>query len=102
MKNLKLDRLAGLVQTYGAKLYKQGESLGTVVVGQEGVTVDGEALVIPNGEEGTMYIPFRQGIVGEEGKTYELHVFTAERDANGTYNGEAWSIAKGHEKVFAS
>jgi len=101
MKNLKLDKLANLVQTYGAKLYKQGESLGSVVVGQEGVTIDGDALVLPV-EGGTMYVPFRRGIVGEEGKTYELHVFTAERDANGTYNGEEWSVTKGHEKVFAS
>jgi len=98
---LDIQKLAGLVQTYGARLYEQGAHLGTVVDGVDGVALDGDSLAIPNGAGGTMYIQLRRDSQPTAGGTFEIHEYVAQRDAEFEYNGETITVAKGKIKPFA-
>ena len=99
---LDIQKLAGLVQTYGARLYEQGEHIGTVVDGKDGVVLDGQALAIPNGAGGTMYVQLRRDAIATDGGTFEIHEFVAQRDAEFEYNGKIHTVKAGDIKPFAS
>ena len=92
---LDIQKLAGLVQTYGARLYEQGAHLGTVVDGVDGVTLDGQSLAIPNGAGGTMYVQLRRDAEPIAGGTFEIHEFVAQRDAEFEFDGKITTVVKG-------
>lgn len=99
---LKLDVLAGIVKVYGAPLYEFTADGGTLAPGDYSVTDDGQVMV--ESESGVMYFRVRsarldQGI-NPEADTLNVGVFTAQRDAEGEYNGQPWSVTKGHTQAF--
>jgi hypothetical protein len=100
---LQLDKIKALVTVYGAPLFdaKPTNEAGSVSAGE--YTINDNQLCVKT-EEGLMYIPIRTarknaGI--DETQTFNIGIFTALRDASGEYNGKAWSISKGAERVFA-
>lgn len=99
---LKLDVLAGIVKEYGAPLYKLTADAGTLAPGEYSLTDEGQVMV--ETESGVMYFAVRsarldQGI-DAEADTLNVGVFTAQRDAEGEYNGQPWSVAEGDTKAF--
>lgn len=100
---LNLQAIKSLVTVYGAPLFDKAPTLEAGVVNPgEYTIVDGTLSVVT--DEGTMYIPIRtarkeQGV--DETQSFNIGVFTALRDASGEYNGKAWSIKAGDQKVFA-
>lgn len=103
MKTLNLGLLAGIVTQYGQPLYPATPTTeaGSVAPGE--YTLDGNTLVLVN-EGITMYIPIRTSRI-EQGvdatQTFNIGIFTASRDAQGEYNGSAWSVKAGSQKAFA-
>ena len=96
--------LAGLVKAYGSPLYGSAPvKVHGSVTPAEYTIVNGDTLVIPDGDV-TYYVPIRRSVVeagfGED-RVFQIGEFEATRDAEGEYNGQPWSIAKGATKVFA-
>ena len=99
---LKLDVLAGIVKEYGAPLYELTADAGTLAPGEYSLTDEGQVKVTT--ESGVIYFRVRnarldQGI-NPEADTLNVGVFTAQRDAEGEYNGEPWSVTEGDTKAF--
>jgi hypothetical protein len=100
--NLDLNLLEGIVKVYGAPLYNHIADAGTLAPGEYSLTDDGQ--VMTTTEAGVMYFRVRtarldQGI-NPEVDTLQVGIFEAARDADGEFNGEPWSVAKGHKQAF--
>jgi hypothetical protein len=100
---LNLQAIKSLVTVYGAPLFDKLPTIeaGSVQAGE--YTIVDNTLAVTTAE-GVMYIPIRTarkdaGV--DETQTFNIGVFTALRDASGTYNGEAWTITAGEQKVYA-
>lgn len=103
---LNMQLLQQSVRAYGAPLYGQEPSsfIGTIDHAGQHPVIDG-SLVITDGDQ-TMYVPVRRSVLESADFNAETHmfnigVFTALRDADGEYNGKAWSIKAGETKTFA-
>jgi hypothetical protein len=96
--------LEGLVKTYGAPLYGTSPvKVLTQVSPADYEIIDGNTLAVTDGDL-TAYIPIRRSVVEAgitEGQVFTIGQFEATRDAEGEYNGQAWSVSKGAIKVFA-
>jgi hypothetical protein len=92
-------------QVYGAPLYKQTISAGTLAPGEYVFNAEDKTIGYES-EEGIVYIRLRtaraeQGVDPEK-DTFEVFVFEALRDASGeTADGRAWSVKAGSTKLFA-
>lgn len=96
--------LAGLVKAYGSPLYGSApvKEHGSVTPAEYQL-IDGNTLAIED-NGAVYYIPIRRSVVEAgitEDQVFNIGEFEATRDADGEYNGQAWSIAKGSIKVFA-
>ena len=101
---LDFNKLAGLVKAYGSPLYGSApvQELGSVTP-VEYQLIDGDTLAIIDGDQ-TYYIPVRRSVVDAgiaSDRVFNIGEFEATRDADGEYNGQAWSVSKGARKVFA-
>jgi hypothetical protein len=101
---LDFNKLAGLVKAYGSPLYGTTpvQELGSVTP-VEYQLIDGDTLAIIDGDQ-TYYIPVRRSVVDAgiaSDRVFNIGEFEATRDADGEYNGQAWSVSKGARKVFA-
>jgi hypothetical protein len=101
---LDFNKLAGLVKAYGSPLYGSApvQELGSVTPAEYQL-IDGNTLAIIDGDT-TYYIPVRRSAIEAgitEDRVFNIGEFEATRDADGEYNGQSWSVAKGTRKVFA-
>jgi len=104
MMKLDLSKLKGLVKEYGAPLYSATPTTEAGSVGPGGYTLEGgNTLKVVDGDI-TYYFPIRTSRLEagvSEDQVFNIGVFTASRDAQGEYNGKAWSVTMGETKVFA-
>ena len=105
MNAFKLSALEGIVKIYGGKLFEAtGVDFGVLAPGSYSVSEDGETIEVQDGEQ-SAYIRLRSadhGKVDSAKDSIQVLEYAALRDADGDFDGKAWSIAKGTKRAFAN
>ena len=97
-----IELLAKVAKAYGAPLYETGADVGTENGTDVSLSEDGTELLVPDGVGGVFYVAIDNKSLetGFDLATchFVMYAITALRDADGVYNGNAWSVTKGQTK----
>lgn len=88
------------VKSFGAPLYKELTVITTIPAGSYNYNSDFNQIEIE--EDGQkMYIPIRRTATIDGTQDITLANFQATRTESGVFNGTAWTVEAGQQKVFA-